>query len=247
MEIEASHLGRNFSPGQFVMVKLQEKVYNPLLRIPLGVHVIREKRIKLLYKVVGSGTRLLSEKLKNEKVDILGPLGKGFDLNLISGNKKFHAIIVAGGRGIAPLYAVAETILKKKSKVDVFIGANTKKHVLCHRELKKLGAKVHVATEDGTIGHKGLVTDLVLRHFKQLSTNDYRLSTIYACGPKPMLAAVVKETKKYNIPVQVSLDEYMACGIGACLGCAVRVEPCGYKLVCEDGPVFDAREIRWQI
>ena len=243
MGMEAPWLARNSSPGQFVTVRVREKTTDPLLRIPLGVHAIPKKGISLLYKVVGAGTELLSLRKKGEKIDILGPLGNGFDLAPLLREKDSRAIIVAGGHGIAPLYALAEAIVRKKKRVDLFNGTDTKKHIVRSKELKKLGVKIHVTTEDGTQGYKGYVTDLLKDHLERYTLYDIRY-TLYACGPRPMLAALAKIAKKFRIPAQVSLDAYMACGVGACLGCSVKTTD-GYKLVCKDGPVFDAQEIVW--
>jgi len=251
MEVKSVWLSRNSSPGQFVAVRARENATDPLLRIPLGVHAIRKKGIRLLYKVVGSGTKLLMSKRKGERINILGPLGNGFDLTPVFREKDSRAVIVAGGHGIAPLYELARVVTRGKKKVDFFIGAGTKKHVVCSKELRKLGAKVHVATEDGSMGHKGYVTDLLKKHLKQVKRYGTRVqgyrsrATIYACGPRPMLAALAKNAKRSGVPAQVSLDAYMACGIGACLGCVVRTVD-GYRRVCKDGPVFDAREIVWE-
>jgi dihydroorotate dehydrogenase electron transfer subunit len=244
MELESAYLAKNSRPGQFALVKVQENVTDPLLRIPLGVHKIRKKSIQLLYKVVGAGTELLSSRKKGETIDVLGPLGNGFDLSPLIKEKDSRAILIAGGHGIAPLYALAEAIKKKTVKIDFFTGACAKKHVMCVEELKKLGTKIYVATEDGTCGCKGYVTKPLGKYLKK-NKQALKHAVIYACGPRPMLAAVAKEAKKYAISAQVSLDAYMACGIGSCLGCAIETTN-GYKLVCKDGPVFDAQEIRWE-
>jgi dihydroorotate dehydrogenase electron transfer subunit len=245
MELESAYLAKNSRPGQFVLVKVQENVTDPLLRIPLGVHKVRKKSIHLLYKVVGAGTELLHSREKGAMLSVLGPLGNGFDLSPLIKvkGKNARAILIAGGHGIAPLYALAEAAKKKTGKIDFFTGACAKKHVLCVRELKKLGTKTYIATEDGTCGCKGYVTE-PLRKYLEKNKQDLEDAAIYACGPRPMLAAVAKEAEKYKVPAQVSLDAYMACGIGTCLGCAIETTG-GYKLVCKDGPVFDAQEIRW--
>lgn len=255
MDIKAPWLGQNSHPGQFVNIRVQEDVTDPLLRIPLGVHRMGLNGISLLYKVVGQGTKLLSQRKKGEIVDILGPLGSGFDFSQAARKKDSAAILVAGGQGIAPLCGLALTIIAKKRKVDFFIGTGTKDHVLCARELEKLGVKVHVATDDGTMGYRGNVTDLVTKHLKNLISasgsgkpgagRTRRGIFIFACGPKVMLATLAKDAKKFRIPLQVTYDEYMACGIGACRGCAVETTE-GIKLACEDGPVFDAGIIKWR-
>ena len=244
LEAAAPYLGKNSSPGQFVMVKARDKGTDPLLRIPLGVHAIKKSGISLLYKVVGTATELLSAKKAGDEIDILGPLGNAFETKPALG-KRTVAVLVAGGHGVAPLYALAAELARKKKKIDCYIGAGTKRHVVCARELKKLGARVHVATEDGTQGHKGYVTDLLKKHLELNTRCPGPDTVIYACGPRPMLAELARITSSGKSETQVSLDAYMACGTGACLGCAVRTKQ-GYKMVCKDGPVFDIEEIDWQ-
>ncbi len=241
MAVGTAYLAKNSRPGQFVNVKVREEGTDPLLRIPLGVHAIEKKGIKLLYKVVGQATEILSKKRTGEALDILGPLGNGFDL--APAKRKEKIIVVAGGHGAAPLYALTEAIIKKRGEVEFFTGACTGEHIVCVKELRKIGAKVHVATEDGSKGKKGYVTD-ILREFLRKAKGEKGPEIIYSCGPRPMLREVAKCAKESNIPAQVSLDAYMACGIGACLGCAIETVS-GYKLVCKDGPVFSAEEIRW--
>ncbi|MEA3489595.1 MAG: dihydroorotate dehydrogenase electron transfer subunit [Candidatus Omnitrophota bacterium] len=244
MKIEAPRIARDFSPGQFVAVKAREKVTDPLIRIPLGIHRTRGKGLELLYKVVGPGTALLSAKKTGEKIDMLGPLGNGFDLSPLTAAGKKTAVIVAGGHGIAPLYPLAEITAKKAERTEFFIGTDTKDHVVRAEELKKLGIRVHIATEDGSRGFKGYVTELLKKQLKRTTKHETR-TTLYACGPRPMLAALAEIAGEMKISGQVSLDAYMACGIGACLGCAIRTVD-GYKLVCKDGPVFDVHEIDWK-
>ena len=234
LECESKFLARKTKPGQFVEVKVQSKGGTPLLKTPLGVHKIKKDTIALLYKIVGESTKVLSTRKKGETVEVLGPLGNGFDID-----RTREAVLVSGGHGVAPLYALAEDLKKNKIKTTFINGARTKNQVLCRTEIKKLGAKFIPATEDGTLGVKGFVTkplEKVLREKKD--------AVIYTCGPRPMLAAVAALGEKYKTKVQASLDAYMACGIGVCLGCAVLTKK-GYKLVCKDGPVFSADEIRW--
>jgi dihydroorotate dehydrogenase electron transfer subunit len=244
IELESAYLAKNSSPGQFVSVKVQEKGTDPLLRIPLGIHAIKNKSIKLLYKVVGDGTAILSSRKKKETLNILGPLGNGFDLEKFRKEGYRKAVIVAGGHGIAPLYALTEELLSRGKQVEVFFGTCTGEHVLCVKELLAKGVKVRVATEDGTCGCEGYVTD-PLREALEKNKIKADGTMIFACGPRPMLAAVSKDAERFGIPAQVSLDAYMACGVGACLGCAVRTKA-GYKMACKDGPVFDAQEIDWK-
>ena len=239
MDLESSFLGASSGPGQFVNIKIKERSTDPLLRIPLGVHKITKKGISLLYKVVGEGTALLSQEKKGSTISVLGPLGKGFDTSLVKRETK--VVIVAGGHGIAPLYALSEALSKRTKKIVFLLGAATKSHITCTGDLKKLGIKVKVATDDGSSGRKGFVT-CFLKDEIEKGKNE---TVIYACGPKPMLSAVSAIADECGARAQVSADEYMACGIGACLGCAIMTKQ-GYKYVCKDGPVFDSKEIEWK-
>jgi dihydroorotate dehydrogenase electron transfer subunit len=147
--------------------------------------------------------------------------------------------------GVAPLVFLADKLraltTSGQRPATILIGAKNKNQILCEREFKKLGCEVKIATDDGSRGFHGKVTDL-LKHLP--STIDHRPSTIYACGPAPMLKAVAVLAKQYRIPAQVSLEAHMACGIGACLGCVVETIE-GYKRVCQEGPVFPAQEVVW--
>jgi len=241
MKIESAYLGRNSKPGQFVEVRCSDDA-EPLLRRPLSIHRISKTGIELLYEVIGKGTELLSRKKAGQALDIIGPLGNGFKVH------PGKAILVAGGVGVAPLMALAEKLAEssklKAQKVCVIIGAKTKDHILCEKDFKRLGCNVSVATENGSKGRKGLATDL-LKDFLR-TTNDERRTTIYACGPVGMLREVTNIAAGRNIPCQVSLEEHMACGVGVCLGCPVRVKSLHeYKMVCKDGPIFNAAEIIW--
>ena len=255
-------------PGQFFNIRVNNSL-EPLLRRPFSAHKIYKQRIEILYKVVGKATKILSTKKKGDILEIIGPLGNGFDV-FRSRNGKLsvpgteQAILVAGGHGAAPLVALARQLRARGVKFTAFIGARNKKHVVCDKELEKLGAKVYIATDDGSKGYRGLVANLLsrslraprsgakqsqkmrlLRSLRSLAMTRAGEVTIYACGPKPMLKEVAKSAKGHDMPCRVSLEEYMACGIGTCLGCAVKTRS-GYKMVCKDGPVFDAKEIIWQ-
>ncbi len=201
--------------------------------------------MELLYEVVGQATEILSHRKPGEHLDVIGPLGNGF--NLTPNTYNLTPILVAGGMGVAPLLFLAEKLVKSqvtshKPQAVVLIGSKTKDQIICEKEFKDLGYDVKIATDDGSRGFKGKVTDL-LRSFLR-TTNDERRTTIYACGPKPMLKEINRVSKKYNIPAQVSLEEHMACGIGVCLGCVVNTKE-GFKRVCKEGPVFSGNEIIW--
>jgi dihydroorotate dehydrogenase electron transfer subunit len=150
--------------------------------------------------------------------------------------------------GVAPLIFLAEKLTERKTqnskhKTLVLIGAKTKKQILCEKEFKELGCDVKIATDDGSMGFQGKVTALLK---KVLPGTRYLVpgTTIYACGPKPMLKEISRFSQRYDIPAQLSLDEHMACGIGVCLGCVVKTKA-GFQRVCKDGPVFKAEEIIW--
>jgi dihydroorotate dehydrogenase electron transfer subunit len=241
--LSCSPIAKDANAGQFVAIKITDS-YEAFLRRPFSIHKLSGPGIEILYEIVGKGTEILSQKKAGEYLDIIGPLGNGFDLGVNTNDRT--PILVAGGIGVAPLIFLAEKLAEipnPKSQIPnlVLIGAKTRSGVLCEKEFIKLGCNVKIATDDGSRGYKGYVTGLLK---KELSTINYQLSTIYACGPRPMLKETAAISKKYNIPAQVSLEEHMACGIGACLGCAVNTKQ-GYKRVCQDGPVFDADEIVW--
>lgn len=239
-------------PGQFVEIKINEADV-PLLRRPLGIHRVNSGRFEVLCEIVGEGTLLLSKKNTGDFLDVIGPLGNGFDLQPLSDKYPVH-ILVAGGMGVAPLIFLVEKLTegkskKEKGKIIVLIGAKTKSHILCEEEFKKLGCEVKVATDDGSKGFKGRVTDLLERELSSpkilASPPRFVAETIYACGPQPMLTAVARVSGLWSIPAQVSLEAHMCCGFGVCLGCSVDTIN-GYKRVCKDGPVFSADEIVWK-
>lgn len=231
MEIESPSIAREALPGQFLTLRCGNST-TPLLRRPFGFHRIKKWSFQVLYEVVGEGTRALSVMKEGSFIDALGPLGRGFPLP----NKSANIILVAGGIGVAPLMALAEAANRKSL---VLIGARTKDDVLCEREFKRLGCEVKISTDDGSRGAKGLVTGLLKNC---LSSIVYGLSSIYACGPNGMLKGVGLIAKDNGIRAYASLQENVACGIGVCLGCAVKTIS-GYKLACKDGPVFDLNEV----
>jgi dihydroorotate dehydrogenase electron transfer subunit len=231
-------------PGQFIEIKVSDSD-EPFLRRPFSIQRVRLSNIEILYEVLGRGTGILSEKKSQEDLDIIGPLGNGFDYQSPVTSHQ-SPVLVAGGMGVAPLFFLAEKLVQSsRFKVQrrplVLLGAKTKTQIICEEEFKRLSCNIKIATDDGSRGSRGTVTDL-LKHL--LSTMNYEPSTIYACGPRLMLREITAISKRYNIPAQISLEEHMACGIGACLGCVVNTTT-GYKRVCKDGPVFDAKEVIW--
>ena len=255
MRVTSKYLGAEAKPGQFVEVRCSGD-NDPLLRRPIGVHRITGDGIEILYEVVGRGTSLLANMRSGDDLDLIGPLVNGFTVQATN-NQRPTTVLVAGGIGVAPLMALAEELAHSAQRVayrkniQVLIGAKTKNHILCEREFKRLGCNVSIATEDGSRGRKGLVTDLLKKLV--LTTYDLKHTTICACGPSAMLKAVASTAKAHDIPCQVSLEERMACGVGVCLGCPIRVRTNNkqqttnhtYKMVCKDGPVFDSGGIIW--
>ncbi len=258
----ALRIGLIALPGQFVNIKVNS-CQEPLLRRPFSIHRVSGSNIEILYEVLGCGTKILSQRRGGEYLDIIGPLGNGFDLRQARSEKR-EAILVAGGIGVAPLIFLAEKLAeiknlrhktwrirqdfwrkKSKIKIIVLIGAKTKKQILCEQEFKKLGCEVKIATDDGSRGFKGKVTDLLNDFLQANRQTGKQANYIYACGPRPMLKEIANISQKYNIPAQISLEEHMACGIGACLGCVVNTKN-GYQRVCKEGPVFAADEIVWE-
>jgi dihydroorotate dehydrogenase electron transfer subunit len=230
-------------PGQFVHLRIREGT-DPLLRRPFSIHRVDRERgeVRVLYQVVGQGTRLLSRKSVGERLACLGPLGHGFEVSEEGGG----VLLVAGGIGMAPLIFLCEDLLRGQA-VTALIGARSRDGILCHDLLRSGGATVHIATDDGSLGHRGLVTDLLnaqLEAGREASASP----VVYACGPVAMLRTVAALCRANELPCQVSLESRMACGLGACLGCAVKVRssiPPGYeyKRVCKEGPVFEAEEV----
>lgn len=246
MGLACSGIAREAKAGQFVQIKCSDES-DPLLRRPFSIHrLIRSaKRVtgaEILYEVVGRGTEILSGKKRGGLIRLLGPLGKGFTLPRAGST----AILVGGGIGVAPLFFLADYMAGKTINTVVLIGAKTRRLVLCEKDFKKTGAEVQVSTEDGSRGYKGVVTGPLRRILRRTEA-----VVVYACGPRPMLRSVAKTSEEKGAPCQISLEEKMACGIGACLGCAVKVRDTErkrgvvHKLACKDGPVFDAEEMMW--
>jgi dihydroorotate dehydrogenase electron transfer subunit len=237
LELDSGTIAGNASPGQFLEIKVCDEGL-PLLRRPISIHGVNGSRVQLIYEVVGSGTRVLSGRRKGEALDVIGPLGKGFEYGRKPGGK---AVLVAGGMGVAPLLFLAKKI--KLAKPLVLIGAGSREQLLCLQEFKAFGCRMAIATDDGSAGFKGKVTELLDRLLREMSDAG-RPGNIYACGPQPMLKAVAKICLGYNINSQLSLERHMACGFGACLGCVVSTKS-GYKRVCKEGPVFKGEELLW--
>lgn len=227
-------------PGQFLMLRVGEG-RDPLLRRPLSIHQVTANGwVQVLFKVVGKGTKMLAALTPGQTVDVVGPLGNRFTLH--TGNR---LCLVGGGMGIAPLYFLARELQRSNPPEAVvpLLGARTAKELRpLADDFTALGLEPRLATDDGTLGHHGLVID----HLSELMATGSPWR-VYSCGPYPMLRAVAKICREQGWPCQVSLETMMACGLAACLGCAIPSAQLDgpYKHVCKDGPVFNAEEVAW--
>ncbi len=301
-------ISKNARPGQFAQILCEEST-DPLLPRPFSFLTAAQNHFSVLYHVVGKGTGSLAQKKKGDFLWVLGPLGNGFTLGretfdegrrtkdegrgtaqTVSSivHRSSSIVLVGGGVGIPPLYHLAQLLVKKMKpeNIHVFLGARDKSLLLCEKEFKKLGAELHLATDDGSKGKKGFVTG-ILEEFiqgrqktvvssqekqKAYPSTVYRLlsTKIYACGPTPMLKAISLVSQKYEVPCEVSVEVPMACGFGACIGCAIKVrsqktedrrqklqknlssDVCHlssehrYAIACTEGPVFQAKDILWK-
>jgi len=241
LTLRAKTISAVAKPGQFAMIKVTDvHCDDPLLRRPLSIHNTSKDTIQFVYKVLGRGTKILAASKPGMEIQCLAPLGNGFN---ISPGDKPHCL-VGGGMGIAPLLFLAKHIRKcqPESAIHVLLGARNKKELIAIEEFSKADIdELGIATDDGSKGHFGLITELLE---KEIWSQDE--VNIYSCGPEPMMKAVAGLCHKRDWQCQVSLEALMACGMGACLGCAVSQKGLGaenYLHVCSDGPVFNAGEI----
>ncbi|MEN6462348.1 MAG: dihydroorotate dehydrogenase electron transfer subunit [Syntrophomonas sp.] len=237
MELEAPGITAACEPGQFIHVRVGNE-NDPLLRRPLSLYDVNREAgiIRLLYKVVGQGTRLLTKLAVGDFLDVMGPLGRGFTLP----GKPCSVVLVGGGVGIAPLVYLARRLKALECKVTVLYGVVNKEQLAAIEKLESMEVDCLPATADGSAGYKGLVTGLLQDELKE-----NRFDYVYTCGPEPMMAAVARLAREHSLPGEVSLEEAMACGVGACLGCARKLkdESEVYVKVCKDGPVFNLDQV----
>lgn len=245
MGLACSKIYQGALPGQFVTLHLPGNL-TPLLRRPFSIHrLIRENSrfigMEILYKVVGGFTEKLARAVIGDAIDLLGPAGNGFTVS----EKHKKVALVGGGIGIAPLVFLAETIAENGIDLSgsvACLGGKTSDDILCKAFFASIGINVRTTTDDGSQGEQALVT----RPLEQWIAG-HRPDMVYACGPMPMLRAVADIANKNGLPCEISVETIMACGLGACLGCAVdKDETTGrYQHVCIDGPVFDARKLKF--
>ena len=213
------------APGQFVNIELPGK----FLRRPISICNWTDNALMLLVKVAGEGTKELVRCVPGTELDVLTGLGNGFDMSR-SGE---YPLLVGGGVGIPPLYVLAKRLTAQGKRVTAVLGFNRKSEIFLAEEFRALGAEVIIATADGSVGLKGLVTD------GMAAVSDY--TYLYTCGPEPMLKAVYDACKTSG---QFSFEERMGCGFGACMGCSCRTKY-GNKRICKEGPVLEKEEIVW--
>lgn len=232
------------TPGQFVMVQVGDQSA-PLLRRPFSIAGLIGDRskfegIELFVKVVGEGTRLMSQLTKDEPVDLLGPLGRGFKMD----PKMGRSYLAAGGIGVAPIRFLAADLIARgvtPESCHVFLGGQSQSDLLCRDEFQSLGMAVTITTDDGSAGDQCLLTDPL-----ETAIEDHPPEMVYACGPHGMLSCIAGIVARTQVPCQLSIETMMACGLGACLACAVpsRKDPSTYLHACLHGPVFDAAKLQ---
>ncbi len=239
IHLSCDAIAREAEPGQFVQVRVGSGT-DPFLRRTFSIYGADKKHglIKLMYDIVGSGTEQLAAVKRGTCLNIIGPLGKGFDTG--TGNNG-DSILVAGGIGAAPLFFLADRLKKPGSKKIIFmIGARTASAHTVFEGLFGDHISVMRATDDGSAGYHGTVSDLLKARLDSINP-----AVMYVCGPHPMMKAVAAVAAEAGIRCKVSLEERMACGLGACNGCAVRLRDGSMVRSCVDGPVFDAYEVEW--
>lgn len=212
------------APGQFVNIRLAGK----FLRRPISVCDWEDGKLTLVYKVVGHGTAQMAAMTPGESLDILTGLGNGYDLTLTGE----HPVLVGGGVGVPPMFGLAKHLRAMGKEVQVILGFNTREEIFYEQEFKGLGCAVTVTTADGSYGVKGFVTDAM---------KNLHYSHFCACGPEPMLKALYAASTTSG---QMSFEERMGCGFGACMGCSCKTLT-GSKRICKDGPVMKKEEILW--
>lgn len=231
LTVGAGKLAQAAQPGQFAHIYVPGKT----LRRPISICEIDRAAgtLRFVFQIRGEGTAWLADVCSGDMLDILAPLGNGYSL----GNTRQRAVFVGGGIGVPPLLEAAKAF---GENATLLAGFRNEEGIILKEDFEKNGNRVLIATDDGSYGHHGLVTDLL---------DDLDFDVIFACGPAPMLKSVCKAAAARGVPCQISLEERMACGIGACLGCACRLKKDGrefYGHVCKDGPVFDYETVVWE-
>lgn len=236
--VKAPEVAKEARPGQFLEIRVIENI-TPLLRRPISIYNVNKEEgiVEFIFQVKGQGTDLLSKREVGEEIDIVGPLGYG----VFKYEQYKNIAIIGGGIGTFPLYELAKNAKKDEKEVNIYLGFRNKDFVVLENEFKNVSNKLTITTDDGSYANKGFAIDFLREDIK-----NGKIDCIYACGPLPMLKAVKELSIEENIPCQISLEERMACGLGVCLGCAVKTADSPkdnprYVHVCKAGPVFDAK------
>ena len=227
--LKSEYISSHAIPGQFLNVSIR----NHTLRRPLSIAAVDQTNdtVTLLYKVVGLGTKDLIAYNENEELDVLGPSGNGFALDDLEANDE--VLLIGGGIGVPPLHFLAQKLAERQVKMTMVLGFLSKEYMFYEAEFKELGHTI-IATDDGSYGEKGRVTDV------DLSNHDFK--HYYSCGPLPMLKAV--KEKYANMSGFLSFEERFGCGVGACFACVIPTkDDAGYKKICQNGPVFSSEEV----
>ena len=243
LRCECAEIAQHARPGQFVHVMISQDT-GMLLRRPFTIYTVEGREITMLYQIIGEGTKRLSEMPKDAPLQVLGPLGNTFDFTV----KPEPAILVGGGAGIASLMLLAVALRRNGIHTLGLVGAQHHARLLSVTDLESIGISVHIATDDGSVGHHGYVTDILT---DLLEDTAWQCPTVYACGPHGMLSAVAKITVGFEVPTQIAMENRMGCAMGVCLGCVcpVRTGPSSveYQRVCTEGPVFNAVDVAWDV
>jgi len=228
-------------PGQFIHIRLPSTDIYFRRAFSVAAVFPKKKEIEIIFKVFGRGTRILGDMDKGDRLDLMGPLGTSFTYP----EKNEKIVMVAGGVGFPPLMFLAEELVEKgydPKHIEFFYGGRTKTDLVKRDRIKKLGVNLHLITNDGSMGVKGLVIGPTESFIKKHAKSRIRL---YGCGPVRMLKATDDLGIKYNIPGQLALEAIMPCGVGICLGCVVALKGGGYDRVCVDGPIFNIGVVKF--
>ena len=234
--VETKEIVENAKPGNFVEIRVNENL-DPFLRRPISIYNLDKENgvLEFIFQVKGKGTEILSKKEEGDKIDIIGPLGNG----TFKFEDKKNIAIIGGGIGIFPLYELAKQAKELDLNIHTYLGFRNKELVTLEKEFEDVSSKLTITTDDGSYKEKGFAINYLEKDLKEFDG-------IYACGPLPMLSVVKKLAEENNIPCQISLEEKMGCGLGVCLGCAVKTasspkDAPDYVHVCKAGPVFDSK------
>jgi dihydroorotate dehydrogenase electron transfer subunit len=241
LRFESEKIATEARPGQFIMARPSDTLH-PLLRRPISIHSVMDDMVEIYFQQTGIGTRLLAQKEKGDFMDILGPLGNGFHLdNSLHGKS---VALIGGGRGIAPLYFLANRLRNLGALPRIYYGGRTINDIPLRKKFEETEFDIHLTTDDGSFGSKGLVTELFLS-----SLQDFTPVRIFACGPEIMMQKIFQIAQEKNIDTEFSLEAIMGCGFGACWGCVRKLDHDTHEewsKICEEGPVFPGKRIIWQ-